>query len=37
MNASTDTRPGWLMRILHFALTRMAPLYVTLTYLYLSG
>lgn len=34
--ASTATQPGILMRILHFAPTRMALFYVGLTYLYLS-
>lgn len=37
MNPATATQPGILMRTLHFAPTRMALLYVTLTYLYLSG
>jgi hypothetical protein len=36
MNAATDTPPGTLMRILHFAPTRMALLWLLLTYLYLS-
>jgi membrane protease YdiL (CAAX protease family) len=35
-SATHDTRPGIVMRILRFAPTRMALLYVVLTYLYLS-
>jgi len=37
MNAALDSRASLWLRILHFAPTRMALLYVTLTYLYLSG
>ena len=37
MNAALDSKPSLWLRLLHFAPTRMALLWVTLTYLYLSG
>ena len=37
MNTDLDSKPGLWLRILHFAPTRMALLYLALTYLYLSG
>ena len=37
MNAALDSNPSLWLRILRFAPTRMALLYVTLAYLYLSG
>ena len=37
MNTDLDSRPSLWRRILHFAPTRMALLYLALTYLYLSG
>jgi uncharacterized protein len=37
VNTDLDSRPSLWRRILHFAPTRMALLYLALTYLYLSG
>jgi len=37
VNAALDSKPSLWLRLLHFAPTRMALLWVTLTYLYLSG
>jgi len=37
VNTDLDSRPSLWLRILHFAPTRMALLYLALTYLYLSG
>jgi len=37
MNASTDTQPGLLMRILRFAPVRLYLMYLVLPYLYLAG
>ncbi len=37
MHTSSNSQPGLIMRILPFAPTRMALLYLALTYLYLSG
>jgi membrane protease YdiL (CAAX protease family) len=37
VNAALDSKPSLWLRMLHFAPTRMALLWVTLTYLYLSG
>ena len=37
MNAALDSKPSLWLRILHFAPTRMALFYLTLTYLYLAA
>jgi membrane protease YdiL (CAAX protease family) len=37
MQTPSDSQPGLIMRILHFAPTRMALFYFSLVYLYLSG